>query len=156
MKEHTALPHYSITYCCSSDIKSSEGNTITKVTYNKPNMYSITVTAFCHQPSQSKELLFPFVAVHGEECHPKKGTGRNQGNRHTHWIRVRRRPHGVSFTFEHPQMQNLKANCSLGNRQWSWLTCPNHRTGTNQPSTRAFNSLGTLVSPFDDFLCNFL
>lgn len=33
MKEHTELPHYSITYCGSSDIKSSEGNTITKVTH---------------------------------------------------------------------------------------------------------------------------
>lgn len=49
MKEHTELPHYSITYCCSSDIKSSEGNTITKVThkdFKEPNIESIKVTTF--------------------------------------------------------------------------------------------------------------
>lgn len=154
MKEHTALPHYSITYCCSSDIKSSGGNTITKVTYEEPIMYSITVNAFCHQPSQFKWLLSPLCHSPWWQMSPKE--------------RGRKKPRGALseselgehtaclLPFEHPQAQNLKANCSLGNTPWSWLTCPNHRTGTSQPSTRTFNSLGTFVSPFDDFLCNFL
>lgn len=64
MKEHTELPHYSITYCCSSDIKSSEGNTITKVThkdFKEPNTESIKVTTFIINQRNLRKLLFPFV-----------------------------------------------------------------------------------------------
>lgn len=61
MKEHSELPHYSITYCCSSDIKSSEGNIITNVTYEDQKTKYVKHYShhLCHQSSQSKGFCSP-------------------------------------------------------------------------------------------------